>query len=215
MSNAKVRRGTHADADFLAWVMLTASRAHLQRGPWDLIIGADDAGCLEYLKRLAMAEPRSMCHYDSFLVAEIDGCAAAALCGFKPGEEAWVVVGEAMANVQRELGWTEQDVAMSHQRVAPIGACFPPDAGADWCIDFVATLPKYRRQGLVDALLREAIQQGVGRGYSLAQILIFAGNDAAQAAYEKAGFVVHDECGSPEFQAAIGAPGFRRLMRKL
>jgi ribosomal protein S18 acetylase RimI-like enzyme len=215
MTKAKIRRGTHSDADFLAWAMLTASRAHLQRGPWDLIIGGDEAECLEYLKRLAMAEPRSMCHHDSFLVAEIDGSPAAALCGFKPSEEAWRVVGQAMANVQRELGWTEKDVAMSNQRVAPIGACFPTDAGADWCIDFVATLPKYRRQGLVDALLRAAIQQGVERGHSLAQILIFAGNDAAQAAYEKAGFVVHDECGSPEFQAAIGAPGFRRLMRKL
>jgi translation initiation factor 4G len=93
--------------------------------------------------------------------------------------------------------------------------CFLPDAGEDWCIEFVATLPEYRRQGLVDALMREAIQQGIERRCSLAQILILAGNDAAQAAYEKAGFVVHDQRGSPEFEAAVGAPGFRRLMRRL
>ena len=71
------------DAEFLAWVMLSASRSHLTRGLWDLIIGADEAGCLEYLRRLALAEPRSLYHYESFLVAEVAGERAAALCGFE------------------------------------------------------------------------------------------------------------------------------------
>jgi len=215
VTDPKIRRATREDADFLAWVMLTASRAHLKRGPWDLIIGAGDAGCLEYLKRLAVAEPRSMCHYESFFVAEVDSRAAAALCGFRPCEDAWVTVGQAMAVVQRDLGWTEQDVAASQRRMAPVGSCFPPDAGADWCIDFVATMPEYRRRGFVDALLREAVRCGVERGATLAQILIFIGNDAAQGAYEKAGFAVHDESCSAEFEAALGSPGFRRLMRRL
>jgi len=215
VTTVKIRRAAPDDADFLAWVMLTAARAHLSRGPWDLIIGADEAECLEYLRRLAIAEPRSMCHYESFLVAEIGGRAAAALCVFRPGDEASVMAGQAMAYVQYELGWTEEDVARSRQRRAPIGACFPPDAGADWSIDCVATLPEYRRRGLVDALLREAIQQGIARGCKLAQILIFVGNDAAQAAYEKVGFTVHDETRSPEFEVALGSPGFRRLMRRL
>jgi hypothetical protein len=86
-SNVAIRRGVHSDAEFLAWVTLAASRAHLSRGPWDLIIGAGDAGCVDYLKRLAVAEPRSMCHYESFFVAEVDGRAAAALCGFRPARK--------------------------------------------------------------------------------------------------------------------------------
>jgi ribosomal protein S18 acetylase RimI-like enzyme len=215
MSGLKIRRGTREDADFLAWVMLTASRAHLKRGPWDLIIGANETGCLEYLKRLAVAEPRSMAHYESFFVAEADGSGAAALCGFKPDEAAWRTVGTAMAVVQRDLGWTDEDLAASHKRSQPIETCYPPDAGADWCIDFVATRPEFRRRGLVDALLHEAMREGVERGAKLAQILQFIGNDAAQAAYEKVGFAVYDERSSPEFEAAVGAPGFRRLMRRL
>jgi translation initiation factor 4G len=213
--SSKIRRATRSDADFLAWVMLASSRSHVSRGAWDLIIGADDAGCLEYLKRLAIGEPRSLCHHESFMVAEVDGRPAAALCTFKPGEGGWAVVGQVKSNVERELGWTEADQAASQLRFAPMMGCFLPDAGEDWCIEFVATLPEYRRQGLVDALMREAIQQGIERRCSLAQILILAGNDAAQAAYEKAGFVVHDQRGSPEFEAAVGAPGFRRLMRRL
>jgi ribosomal protein S18 acetylase RimI-like enzyme len=210
-----IRRATPSDADFLAWVMLAASRSHAPRGVWDLIVGAGDAACLDYLERLAVAETRSVCHYDGFLIAESEGRAAAALCTFHPGEGGWTVVGQVMSKVQDELGWTAADVEASQARFAPALACLPPEAGADWVIEFVATLPEFRRQGLVDALMRQAIQRGRDRGCTLAQIMILIGNDPAQRAYEKWGFVVRDECASPEFHAAIGAPGFRRLMRTL
>jgi len=211
----KIRRGTKADADFLAWVMLAAARGHVHRGVWDLIVGADDAGCLDYLKRLTVAEPPSLCSCENFLMAEVDGRPAAALCGFAFADGGWATVGHAMSSVQRDLGWTEADLAASKQRTAPVYANFGPDTGADWCIELVATRPEYRRRGLVDALMREVIQQGIDRRYSLAQITILIGNDVAQKAYEKAGFKVHDERGTQEFQAAIGAPGFRRFLRKL
>lgn len=67
-----IRHARANDAEFLAWVMLSASRGHLQQGVWDLIIGADEVGCLAYLRRLAVAETRSRCHYESFWVAEVD-----------------------------------------------------------------------------------------------------------------------------------------------
>ena len=210
-----IRRATRDDTEFLAWVMLASSRSHVSRGIWDLIIGADDAGCLDYLKRLAVAEPRSLCHYENFLVAQTDGRPSAALCVFRPSDGGWPLVSEAMKSVQRDLEWTDADVAAQTQRMAPAWACFIPDAGEDWCIEFVATLPEYRRRGLADALLREAVQLGIARGCKLAQITILAGNDAAQAAYEKCGFTVHAERGSKEFQSATGAPGFRSLMRAL
>ena len=180
-----------------------------------MVIGASDEECHEYLRMLTLAEPRSLCHYESFLVAEADGLPAAALCVFNPADGGWALAGQAKSNVQRELGWSESKVIASERRLAPALACIPPDVGADWCIEFVATLPEFRRQGMVDALMSEAIRLGVERGCSLAQIMILAGNDPAQAAYEKAGFVVRDQHGSPEFEAAIGAAGFRRFLRKL
>ena len=112
----KIRRATRDDAEFLAWVMLASSRSHVSRGIWDLIIGAGDAGCLDYLKRLALAGPRSLCHYESFLVAEADGRPAAALCVFKPSEGGWPLVSKAMANVQRAR--TEQVNKESVARLA-------------------------------------------------------------------------------------------------
>lgn len=143
----EIRQGRNEDADFLAWVMLSASRAHLARGVWDLIIGGDDAICLDYLRRLAVAEPRSLCHCENFSVADVDGHAAAALSGYDMKTGGWALVGQAMAKVQRDLGWTDADVAISQQRVGPVWACFLPDIGADWGIENVATRPEYRRQG--------------------------------------------------------------------
>lgn len=215
MTPPSIRRGQPGDAQFLAWVMYSASRANLARGLWDLIIGADEAACLEYLRRLAVAEPRSLYHYESFFIAEVDGVPAAALCGIQT-RECWEIAGRAMANVQRDLGWTEQDEAASYQRVASIwSACMPPDTGADYVIESVATLPAYRRRGLVQALIEEALRSASKLGCKLAQITTYLGNDAARLAYEKSGFEVCDEKRCAEIEKALGASGFVRLTRDL
>jgi GNAT superfamily N-acetyltransferase len=212
---ASIRRANLDDAEFLAWVMLAASRSHLARGLWDLIIGADEAGCLDYLRRLVIAEPRSLYHYDTFLIAEVAGERAAALCGFET-RDAWSVVGDAMANVERDLGWTEADAAASYQRVAPIWAsCMPPDIDADFAIESVATLPDYRRRGLISALLEEALQDASLGGCRLAQVTTYLGNDAARLAYERSGFQISDQKLCPDAEKILGVPGFLRLTRKL
>ncbi len=211
----RIRHGRADDADFLAWVMFAASRAHLARGLWDLIIGADEAGCLDYLRRLSLAEPHSLYHYESFLVAEIDGAPAAALCGFET-QGAWEIVGDAMANVQRDLGWTDLDATASYQRIAPIWtACMPSDAGADFAIESVATLPEYRRRGLIRALIEEMLQGAFQRGCKLAQITTYLGNHAAQLAYENSGFQVLDKKHCSELETILEVPGFLRLTRAL
>jgi ribosomal protein S18 acetylase RimI-like enzyme len=210
-----IRPAIRDDAEFLAWVMLAASRAHLRRGVWDLIIGADEAGCLDYLRRLAVAEPRSLCHYQSFLVAQVDGQPAAALCGFDMRGGGWATVAAAMANVQRDLGWTEADLSASHQRAGPAWSCFLPEAGADWGIESVATRPEFQRRGLAKALVDEIVREGAGRGCKIAQITTFIGNEAACSVYEKSGFKVSDEKRCAEFASVVGAPGFVRLLRAL
>jgi GNAT superfamily N-acetyltransferase len=211
----RIRRANPGDAEFLARVMFSASRSHLARGLWDLIIGADEAGCLDYLRRLAVAEPRSLYHYESFFIAEIAGERAAALCGFE-NRNAWEVVGDAMSNVQRDLGWTQADESASYQRVAPIWeACRPPDIEVDFTIESVATLPEYRRRGCISALIEEVLQYASQHGCRLAQITTYIGNDAALAAYERSGFKVLDEKRCAEVEQILGVPGFVRLTRAL
>jgi ribosomal protein S18 acetylase RimI-like enzyme len=210
-----VRRAGRDDTEFLAWVMLSASRAQLSRGVWDLLIGADEAGCLEYLRRLVVAEPRSVCHYESFWVAEAEGRPGAALSGFDLSTHGWAITAEAMSSVQRDLGWTDRDVASSEKRMAPVWACFLPDVGADWGIENVATRPECRGLGLASALMEQAIREGRERGFRLAQITTLIGNDRAQAVYRRSGFRFSDEKRCSEMLSVLDAPGFARLIREL
>lgn len=211
----RIRRATRDDASFLSWVMLAASRAQLQRGVWELIIGAGEPACLEYLSRLAVAEPRSLCHYESFWIAEAEGRPAAALSAFDMRTAGWAAAAGAMARVQNDLGWTDADRESSQQRAAPAWTCFLPEIGADWGIEHVATRPEFRRLGMSAALLDHAVSEGRAQGRKLAQITTFIGNAAAQSAYEKCGFRFADEKRSKEFASALQAPGLSRMIREL
>lgn len=214
-----VRKARSEDRDFLAWVMLAASRSQLKRGIWDLILSdgerVDDHACLDYLKRLALAEPRALYHYENFLVAELDGKPAAALCGFEMSAATWTKVAEAMSRVQHEMGWTEAEVAAAHQRIAPVWPCFLADAGADWIIENIATRPECRRRGAATALVEEIVREGARRGRRLAQISTYIGNDAAQSVYEKCGFRFSEAKRCAELEQRLGARGFVRLLRGL
>lgn len=206
--------GAH-DAEFLAWVMLSASRAQLRRGVWELLTGMDEAGCLDYLRRLTVTEPHSLCHYSAFLIAEVEGEPAAALSRFDCRTNGWAMVMQAMANVQRDLRWSERDVAAANERIAPMQDCFLLDVGADLGVENVATRPEYRRRGLVRMLLREVLREGRERGSQLAQIITYIGNTDAQFAYERAGFTCLDEKRCPGMAAALGPPGLMRFTRKV
>lgn len=213
--SVSVRKARREDADFLAWAMLIASRSHLARGIWDLIIGADEQGCLRYLARLAIAEPRSLYHYENFVVAEIGTQSAAALCGFEMRTDTWTLVAEAMAVVQRDLGWSADDVAASRQRMTPIWGCFPDDVGAEWIVENVATKPICRGQGAASALIDEILREGIRRRCRLAQITTYIGNDSARSVYEKSGFRFSDEKHCAEIATLLGTPGFMRFLRRL
>jgi ribosomal protein S18 acetylase RimI-like enzyme len=212
--SAKIRCGKADDADFLARVMMLASRGHLRRGVWDLIAGGSEANCLDYLRRLALSEPVSLCHYSSFLVAEHDGRPAAALCGFDPRNGGWQLLNEAMQRVQRDKGWTQADEKASADRTAAIWPCTFDTLDRAWVVESVATLPEFRRRGLADALMAEVLRTGWTRGSRIAQLTILIGNTAAQRAYEKAGFRVEGEKRHRDFEAALGAAGFMRMVRE-
>ncbi|MGA7872864.1 MAG: GNAT family N-acetyltransferase [Candidatus Binatus sp.] len=211
--SAKVRRGRADDAEFLARVMMLASRGHLRRGVWDLIAGGSENDCLDYLRRLALTEPVSLCHYSSFIVAEHDGCPAAALCGFDPRAGGWQLLAEAMKSVQRQKGWTRADEKASAERTAPVWQCTFDALEGAWVVESVATMPEFRRRGLADSLMAEILDIGRARGHRIAQLTLLIGNVAAQRAYEKAGFSVTEEKRYRDFEAALEAPGFMRMLR--
>ncbi|MBN1613037.1 MAG: GNAT family N-acetyltransferase [Deltaproteobacteria bacterium] len=202
---------------FIAWVMLTAARSHLERGMWDLMAGPDEGPTLRFLEALASAPEPNWAHHSMFLVAEVRGRPVSALGGYFDEEHGPASLETAIPAAAIASGMDLMELAMNWQTngVGTIKKVAPEHDPGAWIVEHVATLPEFRRQGLIDRLLAAVIEKGRSRGAKVADVGVFIGNDRAQHAYEKAGFVVTGERCNTDFEAAYGFPGVRDLSRTI
>ncbi|MEY9126689.1 GNAT family N-acetyltransferase [Bradyrhizobium yuanmingense] len=209
-----IRSARPEDAEFIAQTILISMRGHRPRGWFDVALGWPEAECLAFVARVAVARAVSMWHFSQFLVAEIDGKPAAALCAVPAagtGPAAWRAVEE----VGLSIGLTASELDAIRQRGAYSRACWVQGGEGDWMIEHVATDLAYRGRGLMQALIAHALDKGRAAGFARATISFLIGNEPAERAYAKAGFVFAEEKRDPNFEAIIGAPGFRMFARKI
>jgi len=206
----RMRWATADDVPFLVDVVMLSSRSHVARGAWDLVFPDDDERH-RFLTCLLGAPKLSWCHHRNFLVAEVDGAPAAALAGYVEGAPGMVSDDEAIVDAARAAGLSDAAMAAGFERVVPFVECLPEKMGTPWIVEWVATLPQYRRRGLVHDLLREMLAEGRNRGHREAQIMILIGNVSAERAYERVGFRHRDECRTDAFERLLGTPGIARL----
>lgn len=213
--STRIVEATPEHAPFIAWVALAAFRSHLERGFWDFMIEGDEASKLRYLEALASTDQRHWSHYSIFLVAEVDGTPASALCGYFEEELGGPTLRLAGMEANEAVGRSEEDAAAGFERAKSIMNVVPEHVAGTWIIENVATLPEFRRRGLVDRLMAEIMDRGRARGASVSDISVFIGNDGAQRAYEKCGFEVVAEKLDSEFESVYKTPGVRTLRRSL
>jgi ribosomal protein S18 acetylase RimI-like enzyme len=125
------------------------------------------------------------------------------------------VLRTASLEVFGQLSWTPEQLAALAKGTAVAKTCNPESPADHWVIEWVATRPEFRGRGLVSQLLDRTLDEGRARGYARSQISLLIGNTPAQSAYQSAGFRVVDEKRHPDFEAALGAPGIRRMGRDL
>ena len=212
--NVRIRAARPKDASFLAWVIITSGRAHVQRGIWEVILGGTEEECLAFLQKLVVTKTSHLFHYSCFLVAEVGRHPVAALGGYDPRSLGYPARRKAVVEVVKKLGMSELDKAAS-TRSEKVLCCIPDEVEGAWVIDSVATVPEFRRQGIVSRLLEKILAKGRKQGFRRAQINMYIGNTPAQKAYEKHGFKVVDEKRHPAFEEEIGSPGMARLLRDL
>src|SRR5882757_8218975 len=75
-----IRCALPEDAGFIARNILAAQRGHLPRGWFDIALERPEAECLAFVERIATARTQSWWHVSQFIIAEIEGKPAAALC---------------------------------------------------------------------------------------------------------------------------------------
>jgi len=186
----------------------------VRRGIWEVVFEGTEDEILAFLERVVVTETPHLFHHSCYLVAESDGRAVAALGGHDPRVLGYLALRKAMPEVLKKMGISGWD-GTTNDTTARVLECIPDDIDGAWIIDSVATLPEFRRRGLVDRLLEKIIEKGRQQGHHSAQINIYIGNVPAQLAYEKHGFRVLDEKRDRVFEAQIGAPGMARLVRDL
>lgn len=203
-------------APFVAWVILTAFRSQLERGFWDFMLAdEDESGMLHYLEALTTTKQLHWAHHSAFIVAEVNGTPAAALSGYFEEELGGETLQLAMAEANAKTGRTEQQMMAGFQQAMSIMNVVPEHAAGAWIVEDVATLPEFRRRGLVDRLMAEILDRGRARDASTSDISVFIGNDAAQRAYEKCGFEAIGEKRDMEFESVYKTPGIRTLSRAI
>ena len=211
-----IRNAGPEDAPFLAWLMLESGRGHVQKGIWEVILQLPEDDCLEFFRVLIVTEFIHLYHYSCYLMAELDGKPVAGLGGHDPAARGHHTIPsalpEVLPKVKKNPLW---DVVAGTAPTPKIVDCIPPSLEGVWAIDSVATLPEFRRLGLIDRLLVDMMDNGRSRGFKKAQINLFMGNIPAQRAYEKHGFKILDEFPDPYFEKEIGAPGMSRMIRNL
>jgi ribosomal protein S18 acetylase RimI-like enzyme len=137
------------------------------------------------------------------------------MCGYNPQSQGFPTFNNVVPEVAAELGIRLDDPELG-RRLTVLLAGFPESQiQRPWTIENVATLPQFRRQGLVDRLLVEALERGRARGFDAAQIGVFIGNEPARRAYLKAGFRFAAEKRNDHWEAEIGCPGTEQLLLQL
>ena len=208
-----IRDATTDDVDFIAWVMLAASRSHLPRGLWEYIYDWDESTTLEFLRRLAVTDDVHVFHHSLFVIASVDDIPAAAMCGYEADTQGIAVAMPSIGTIGMELGMTMDDAFM--RRATAVGAVTPEVAEGSWVVENVATRPEFRRRGLTQALLEHVLDRGRSRDLALSQIAVFLGNSPAREAYIRAGYELKDERRDAVFEADMGCPGVERLVMTL
>jgi ribosomal protein S18 acetylase RimI-like enzyme len=213
-SRAAIRSARSEDAGFIARNILSAQRGPLPRGWFDIALGWPEPQVLAFVERVATAQTKSWWHVANFIIAEIDGNPAAALCAM-PAVGTIAAARSAFAEVVGETGLSTPELAAITRRGAYTANCWVQGGDGDWLIEHVATLPAYRSGGLVQALIAHALAAGKAAGFERASISFLIGNEAAERCYAKAGFAFAEEERDPAFEALTGAPGFRRFVRAI
>ena len=164
---ATIRPASVEDADFIAATVLSAQRGYRPRGWFDIALDWPEPRCFDFVRRLAAARTVSWWHASQFLIAEVEGRPAAALCALRVAGN-FAAAEASIKEVAREVGIQATEMSEIWRRVYYTDSCWVQGDDSDWLVEHVACLPSHRGRGLVQALIAHALAAGKTAGYSRA-----------------------------------------------
>jgi len=205
-----VRPAGIEDCRALAYHAYLAGKSHMNKSVYDLMFpgvpGPADAR-LTLIENLLQTQVKSWFHYTFCSVAEVEGQVAGSLCHYHNRDSAYELIGPALM----ELGWDREELKAMLERMQPVFNVEFEQSDDSMIIENAAVSPKFRRHGLLSALLSDAIDLARGQGFKDLQLGVFIGNKPAQSAYEKIGFKAIGEKTDPAFEQQMGSPGMLQM----
>jgi len=204
----KIRKAESADSRFVAAAMLASSRSGKKMGIFDLIFEtSDDVQLIEKLSQLALATTKSQCHYTNFLIAEEDGKAVGALCGYEPRIATHEIFSKALDEVGVDEGY--------HERIAAYLLCQSDIDRQTWVLDYMEVDDNAHELSVLKELVQKSMLNARLKGYRKVQTMVEIGATETELVYEKIGFKFVDEKRSDYYFEVFGRKGIMRLGMQL
>ncbi len=196
----KIRKATINDLQFLAQMMLQSSRAGKKLGLFDLIFNTtDDKEILKNLEALSQTSAKNHCHYNNFLIAELDGKSVGTLCSYEPR----IATKQAFIDALKEIG-CEEDVSTTLEVI------YDCDFGLNnrtLMFDFMEELEGFIDVGVLKTLMTKSLLTARLKGYRIGQAIVEIGSLETLLFYKKLGFKEVKELECELYKEKFGRKG--------
>ena len=211
MNTIVVRQGAPEDGPFLAVAIQEADRGHTGVGTWDILFPGSEQTRLRAIAQITSTARVSYLHWSSFLVAEVDGIAAGTVAGYVPD----LMTQETFAAACREALGTQAERVLETKGARSVDYFRVQEPGDTLKVEWVYTGPRFRGRGVSSALLARLLRGARDDGGRTAHVATYIGNQAALAAYRRAGFEAYAECRHADYELRFNAPGLVYLRQAL
>jgi ribosomal protein S18 acetylase RimI-like enzyme len=216
-SDLVARRAITADLSFVAWCNFEASSPAPGFCYWDPLLEGLNTETMAFIEAMFACDGLAWGRVTDFFIVQDGSELIAGASGFQMNPNDYRPLRlEQLPKIAERLGWDESAQASFLQRYNAVWND-PKDVSlephAPWIIECFAVIPERRGQGVAQILLEAIENEGERLGHSHVGISVTAGNEAAQKAYEKAGFNMHLSYGADYFENAF--PGTIKYRKSL
>ncbi len=195
-----IRKANSLDAPFLAKMVLQSSRAGKKIGIFDLIFETKDENLiLEKLEALTSTEAKNHCHYNNFLVAELNDESVGTLCSYEPR----IATHEVFMDALREVGCPDS----IEDSLKVLYECDFGLNNRTLMFDFMEEKKGFIDVGVLKALMQKSLLNARLKGYRIAQTVVEIGSMDTILFYKKLGFNVIKEKVCESYKEQFGRAG--------
>ena len=200
----KIRKAVVEDAPFLAEMILQSSRAGKKEGIFDLVFETnDDKELLKYLERLTQTTAKAHCHFNNFLIAELDGKSVGTLCSYEPR----IATKETFIDALKESGASDS----VGETLEILYSCAFELNKRTLMFDFMEELEGFIDVGVLKALMQKSLLTARLKGYRIAQAIVEIGSLETILFYKKLGFIQKSEKECELYRERFGRVGLTLL----